>query len=158
MIKNFSQNSFIAGAIVGVLLTGAWFLGANNSFGPALSGHASSPSDASALPKGGALSVSDQKAGAEVMIDSVTVPPPGVWLAVREVNGSDLGNVLGAVRVRGPHTGVSISLLRATEANRSYAVELYRDDNADAFDPSVNSVYVDFDTGARVVSFFKTIQ
>jgi hypothetical protein len=86
------------------------------------------------------------------------VPPPGVWVAIREVSGRDLGNVLGAVRVVGPHTSVVVPLLRATEPNRSYAVQLYRDDGDGAFDPSINSVYVDFDTGARVVEYFTTTE
>ncbi len=84
------------------------------------------------------------------------VPPPGVWVAVRETSGRDLGNVLGATRVVGPHSNIEVSLLRPTEPNRTYAVELYRDDNNGAFDPAVNSVYVDFDTGARVVAYFTT--
>lgn len=91
-------------------------------------------------------------------IESVTVPPPGVWVAVREVNGTDLGNVLGAERVVGPHGNITVSLLRPTEPNRSYAVQLYRDDNSGNFDPAINSVYVDFDTGARVVAFFNTTE
>ena len=86
----------------------------------------------------------------------MTVPPPGVWVAVREVQGGDLGNVLGAARASGPRSNLSVPLLRATEPGHSYAVELYRDDNGGAFDPSVNSVYVDFTTGARVVEYFTT--
>jgi hypothetical protein len=91
-----------------------------------------------------------------VLIASLTVPPPGVWVAVRELSAGELGNVLGAVRVGGPRSNVSIPLLRATEAGHQYAVELYRDDNNGVFDPAVNSVYVDFGTGARVVVYFKT--
>jgi hypothetical protein len=81
-----------------------------------------------------------------------------VWVAVREVVGDELGNVLGAVRVSGPKSGVSVPLLRATEPGRSYAVQLYRDDGNGAFDVVVNSVYVDFDTGARVVAYFTTAE
>lgn len=107
-------------------------------------------------PKSGAVEVADQTAGEIVLIDAVTVPPPGVWVAVRETAGSDLGNVLGAARVSGPQSDILVPLLRNTLPGRTYAVELYRDDNAGLFDPGVNSAYVDFDTGARVVERFHT--
>ena len=82
----------------------------------------------------------------------------GGWGGGRETIGSDLGNVLGAARVGGPRTGISVTLLRATEPNRSYAVELYRDDNEGVFDAATNSVYIDFDTSAPVVAYFKTTE
>ncbi|MFA5998087.1 MAG: hypothetical protein WC814_01745 [Candidatus Paceibacterota bacterium] len=157
MTPRFSTSSFVAGLMLGILLTGAWFLGDATrlvSFAPApLAG----TTDELPLPESGAVSVADQPSGDDVVVESVTVPPPGAWVAVRETNGRDLGNVLGAARVAGPHTSVVVQLLRATEPGRSYAVQLYRDDNGGAFDPSRNSVYVDFDTGARVVAYFTTI-
>ena len=93
-----------------------------------------------------------------VTVESVTVPPPGVWVAVREMNGNELGNVLGAAWVNGPKSEVSVSLLRATKPGSSYAVQLYRDDGTGVFDSSINSVYVDFDTGTRVVAYFTTTE
>ncbi len=107
-------------------------------------------------PLSGAVSVANQPAGSSVTIESVTVPPPGVWIAVREVHGNDLGNVLGAVRVTGPQSNVSIPLLRATQSGSSYAVELYRDSGNDVFDLVSDSVYVDFTTGAPVIVYFTT--
>lgn len=157
MERFFSFGSFISGLMVGLLLAGVWFLGGDSL--PSLPSFSPSPlatSTASRTPESGAVSVADQPPGESVVVESVTVPPPGVWVAVRDVNGSDLGNVLGAARASGPKSGFSIPLLRPTEPNRSYAVELYRDDGGGAFDPAVNSVYVDFDTGARVVSYFST--
>jgi hypothetical protein len=154
-MKHFSLHSFVVGVMLGALLVGAWFLGSNFAFMPGSSEGVSSDTNNLASTSE-AISVTDQKAGSEVVIESVTVPPPGVWVAVREINGTDLGNVLGAVRVGGPRTNISAPLLRVTEPNRSYAVELYRDDNNGVFDPAINSVYVDFDTGARVVVYFKT--
>ena len=154
MMKRFSPGSVILGLMLGALLVGAWFFGnisALTSIPPTAT--ASAPNSA---PESGAITVSDQAAGSTVTIDSLTVPPPGVWAAVREINGNDLGNVLGAVRVGGPRTSISVPLLRATEPGRPYAVELYRDDNNGAFDPALNSVYVDFDTGTRVVAYFRT--
>lgn len=156
MKTHFSMGSFVAGVMLGLLLAGAWFFSKDPSLMPSSSSVLTANSKEESLPESGAVSVASQSAGPEVVVESVTVPPPGVWVAVREVNGSILGNVLGAARVVGPHTSVTVPLLRATEPNRSYAVELYRDDNDGTFDPSVNSVYVDFDTGARVVAYFKT--
>ncbi len=157
-MKTFSPNSFILGTMFGVLLAGVWFLGSDVSAILPFSGTYSrqATTTESLLTSSGAISVEDQAAGDSAQIESVTVPPPGVWVAVREMVGGDLGNVLGAIRVGGPKTNVTIPLLRATEPGRTYAVQLYRDDNAGAFDPAMNSVYVDFDTGSRVVSYFST--
>ena len=158
MIKSFSANSFIAGLMLGVLLSGAWFLGGNIPLMPASSSTSLTEEQVFPLPEGGSVSVHDQPPGDTVVVESVTVPPPGVWVAVREVVGDELGNVLGAARIAGPRSGVSVPLLRATEPGRSYAVQLYRDDGSGVFDVAVNSVYVDFDTGARVVAYFSTAE
>ena len=159
-MNKFHTTSFILGIVLGALLTGAWFLG--DIFH--LPAYQSTPlplSTATTTPiannTGGAVAVSDQSAGETVVVDSITVPPPGVWVAVRESGGDDdLGNVLGAIRVRGPLSNISIPLLRPTVPGKVYAVELYRDDGDGNFDPSIDSVYVDFDTGARVVALFTT--
>ena len=158
----FSTWSFVLGVIVGALIAGAWFLGGDAVSIPILSkpstaSLAATSTEPATSQNSGALSVESQSAGDAVIIESVTVPPPGVWIAVREVNGNNLGNVLGAERVGGPRSNVSVPLLRSTEPNDSYAVELYRDDNNGAFDPSKNSAYVDFDTGDTVVVYFSTI-
>jgi hypothetical protein len=155
MIKGFTMSSFVAGFMLGAASIGAWFVGSNSPLTPFLS-PASSVAVKKTLPESGAISVANQPAGTEVIIESVTVSPPGVWVAVREVNGNDLGNVLGAVRVNGPLTNVSVPLLRSTEPDLSYAVELYRDDSNGAFDLTTDSVYVDFNTGAPVVARFTT--
>jgi hypothetical protein len=158
MTKNFSLNSFVAGTMLGVLLAGAWFLGGNSAFIPLESSLNLATSTENSLENSGAISVANQPSGTAVTVESVTVPPPGVWVTVREVNGNDLGNVLGAARVGGPRSQISIPLLRTTEPGRKYAVQLYRDDNNGTFDVSTNSVYVDFDTGARVVAYFTTTE
>lgn len=140
--------------MLGLLLAGAWFLG-NGSALPSLT----TPSVTSGVPgtkASGAVSVVDQKAGETVIVELVTAPLPSLWITVREVSGDTLGNVLGAARVSGPQSNIEISLLRATEPGRSYAIELYRDDSDGAFDVTTNSVYVDFDTGASVIARFST--
>jgi len=158
MTKNFSMASFVAGVMFGALLAGAWFFSDDLSLLTPESSSLSTPGAQNSIPKSGAISVGNQPAGDSVVIESVTVPPPGVWVAVREVNGDELGNVLGAARVTGPRSEVSISLLRATEPGRTYAVQLYRDDASGPFDPATYSVYVDFDTSARVVAYFTTTE
>lgn len=156
MMKHFSMSSFVAGIMLGVLLTGAWFFGGTAALMPVSSPSLFTTSTESEVPESGAIAVANQLSGDTVVVESITVPPPGVWVAVREVRGSDLGNVLGAARASGPHSNFPIPLLRATEPGRPYAVELYRDDAGGIFDPAINSVYVDFDTGARVVAYFTT--
>ena len=143
--------------MVGLLLAAIYFFGDGTlvQFG-------SSPFFATSTSSGifqeenSAVSIADQSAGETVLVESVTVPPPGVWVAVREVTGGELGNVLGAARVGGPLSQVSIPLLRATLPGRSYAIQLYRDDNDGVFDPGKNSVYIDFDSGAPVITHFST--
>jgi hypothetical protein len=156
MMKDFSTRSFAAGFLSGAALTVAWFLIGNAITLPvsSLSMATSTP----AAPESGAVFVTAQPAGDTVIIDSVTVPPPGVWVAVREVRGGELGNVLGAARASGPRSNFSVPLLRATEPDRPYAIQLYRDDADGVFDLEKNSVYVDFDTGARVVASFTTFK
>ncbi|MHB8660627.1 MAG: DUF7282 domain-containing protein [Minisyncoccota bacterium] len=162
--EHFSMSSFVAGVMLGALVAGGWLLGGNFPFvppPPAFSSSLQSLQAASTSPatsSSGALSVADQSAGDTVAIESATVPPPGVWVAVREMQGSDLGNVLGAVLVSGPRSNFSVPLLRATEPGRPYAVELYRDDTNGTFNFAKDSVYVDFDTGAPVIAYFKTVR
>ena len=145
--------------MLGVLLAGAGFstaFNADTGLIPFVPLQSFSVTGESSQPESGAISVADQSYGDTVVVESITVPPPGVWVAIREVNGVDLGNVLGALRVNGPRSAVSITLLRATEPHRAYAVELYRDDAGGAFDPAVNSVYVDLTTGVPAITRFTT--
>lgn len=159
MMQGFSTHSFVAGAAVGAVLAGAWFLGGGSVTLPdAASRGAATSTDERAAPESGAVSVAAQPAGDTVIVESVTVPPPGVWVAVREVRGGELGNVLGAARASGPRSNFTVHLLRTTEPDRPYAVELYRDDAGGVFDLAKMSAYVDFDTGARVVARFRTFK
>ncbi|OGG64558.1 hypothetical protein A3C94_02830 [Candidatus Kaiserbacteria bacterium RIFCSPHIGHO2_02_FULL_55_17] len=156
MTWHFSLSSFVIGIMLGTLVTGAWFLDGNSLFMSAPSSPSFAANSTPSIPESGTISVADQSSGTTVIVESVTVPLSGVWVAVREMNGRDMGNILGAARATGPKNGFLIPLLRSTAPNQSYAVQLYRDDNGGAFDPSVNSVYVDFETGSRVVAYFTT--
>ncbi len=155
MIKRFSMGSFVAGFMLGASAIGAWVAGSGLSL-PQLPSSSSTTHVANSLPESGAISILKQPAGSTVTVESVTVSPPGVWVAIREVNEGELGNVLGAARVNGPRTNVSVPLLRATEPNLVYAAELYRADGGTTFDLSTDSVYVDFTTGAPVIAHFMT--
>jgi len=157
MSAHFSPTSFSAGLVIGALLSAAWLYGGVSEL-PDLWGPSSTTSSVkSDVSESRLLSVADQSAGSEVMVASVATASPGVWVAVRETVGETLGNVLGAARVGGPRENVVVSLLRATEPSRTYALQLYRDDNNGTFDLKMNSVYVDFETGSRVVVYFKTL-
>ncbi len=160
MSWTFSPVSFVAGVIAGALFGYSALQGGNtlDTLWPAAESPAASTDQASASSTtSGAVSVVAQPAGAAVTIESVTVPPPGVWIAVRDVGqGGELGNVLGAARVGGPQANVIVPLLRSTLPGTQYAVELYRDNGDGAFDLSTDSVYVDYDTGDRVVAYFTT--
>lgn len=155
-LKQFHLISFLLGLALGGAVVVLWFLG--GSAMPATfsdTTFATSTNITGILIPSGAVAVSDQVAGDSVTVDSVTVPPPGVWVAVRETGiGNQLGNVLGATRSRGPMSRLTIQLLRETTPGQVYAVELYRADDDAPFDAAIASVYVDFDTGARVVALF----
>ncbi len=171
-MKTFSTQTFIGGLIAGILLSVAWFYG-NASWGaalvpkPAQTAMTAAPqipatltsATSTATSTSAALSVTDQPAGGTVQIESVTVPPPGVWIAIREVSAGALGNILGAARAGGPRSRVSVPLLRATMPGRTYAVELYRPANATStvFDLKTASVYVDLTSSRPVIAYFNTI-
>lgn len=158
-LRSFSSVSFVAGIMVGVLISGAWIASSNGDFSSlryAFNLSTSTPSRAEADTRGSVVSVADQPAGDSVLVASVNAPVP-VWVAVRELSGRDLGNVLGALKVGAPKTEVSVPLLRGTLPGRTYAIELYRDDGEGDFDPARYSVYVDFDSGSRIVAYFHTV-
>jgi len=147
---------FSVGVFIGVLIVGAWILQGAIVVLPSNTGISPEYIVGS---KSDTVAVSNQPAGESVLVDTVTVPPPGVWVAVREITlEGELGNVLGAARVRTPSSNVVVPLLRETLPDQSYAIVLYRADNEDAFEITKNSLYVDFDTGERVVVPFKTTQ
>jgi len=156
---NSRVGIFVAGAVVGGLLTSLWFMATPMGLATKSEKSATSTTVGGAvLPPdlSGSVSVASQKAGESVFIESVTVPPPGVWVAVREVRGAELGNILGAGRARGPVSQFEIPLLRGTVAGQTYAVQLFRDDGDDVFSKDLDSVYIDFDTGEPVVQPFQT--
>lgn len=171
MKSSFSVQSFIIGLIFGALIVSAWYYGssmpvktvaATATSTPATTGVASSTAatgtgtNTTSSPE---VSVSTQAAGNSVNVESVTVPPPGVWVAVREVNGGSLGNILGAALAGGPRSNVTVPLLRNTLPDRMYAVELYRPNGTSTtFNLKKDSVYVSLATSKPVIVYFNTIK
>ncbi|MBU6323222.1 MAG: hypothetical protein KGI41_01245 [Patescibacteria group bacterium] len=152
------------GVGIGMVVTVVWYSSPSDIALPPAPGtgadtvSAASATSTPSLPQdaSGAVSVKDQAAGDSVIVESVTVPPPGVWVVVHEYHGSERGNALGARYVRGPSINVVVPLLRATVQGGTYAVVLYRDNGDGAFNLADDSVYVDFDTGQPVVAPFST--
>lgn len=142
--------------MLGILAAGVWAIRDEFPLPVAQQLSAEVQDAADAEIESGAITVYDQPAGTSVIIESLTVPPPGVWIAVRDVTETGLGNVLGAVRVTGPRTNITVPLLRKTESNRFYVAQLYRDDGGNTFDLASDSVYIDFATGAPVITRFST--
>lgn len=167
MGKTFSVQPFVVGIALGALLATAWFYGhPSNTISqttPVANTTGIAPATTTVravLPtdRSGALSVSDQAAGSAVRVESVTVPPPGVWIAVREVENGQLGNILGAVRAKGPRSNFSVPLLRNTKPGTTYAAELYRDNGDELFNAASDSAYVDFASDQVVTTYFTTTE
>lgn len=105
----------------------------------------------------GMIHANSQAAGSSVTVETRDMPEADVWVAVQELRAGELSNVLGAARVLPNQEWVTVPLLRDTIAGVTYAVVLYRDDGDRSFDLYKDSIYVDFDSGERVVSLFKTL-
>jgi len=79
------------------------------------------------------VSVDDQRAGSLVFVKHVEASKP-TWIAVRDVAGDSIGNILGASMVTAASDDVPVTLLRSTIAGQKYAVFLYQDDGNGQFD------------------------
>lgn len=143
----------LGGFIVGILVMLLWNIEGNL----ALLGVDTEPihtaSTTNGFPPNNLIKVSSQPSGASVSVASVNAV--GAWAAVHELRGTTLGNVLGAARVLS-ESALSISLLRNTEPDKNYAIVQYRDDGDGEFTLGNDSVFVDYDTGERVVGPFST--
>lgn len=105
------------------------------------------------VPGTNTVSVSNQKAGLSVALDSVTVSQQG-WVAIHEdVNGNP-GNILGAtLAFVGERRNVNVDLLRATVAGKSYYAMLHSDDGDRAFDHKKDAPMKDSQGALIMVKF-----
>ena len=96
------------------------------------------------------ISVENQGAGLEVIVSEVNLSEAG-WVAVREIINGEMGNILGATRIK--ETGVSadvlVETLRPTVPGQDYAIVIYRDDGDEDFDFNFDSLVVN---GSKPVS------
>ena len=79
------------------------------------------------------VSVDDQKAGNLVFVKHTEVTKP-TWIAVREMLGDVVGNILGAQMITSTSDDVPVTLVRGTVAGGKYAVFLYQDDGNGQFE------------------------
>lgn len=79
------------------------------------------------------VSVDDQRAGGLVFIKHVEAKKP-TWIAIRDVEDGEIGNILGAEMITGETDDVPVTLLRQTEAGEKYSVFLYQDEGDGEFD------------------------
>lgn len=101
------------------------------------------------------LSVSAQKAGESVVLDSVELTEVG-WVVIHEDRGGAPGNALGAARFEaGVHTGVAVPLLRATVPGGLYYAIIHSDDGDRIFDIKKDLPLAD-SAGAAVRATFTT--
>lgn len=98
--------------------------------------------------------VGNQKAGSTVSVDMVDVAAPGVWVVIAEMRDGEVWRALGAARVKGPASDLTVKLLRPTEAGKQYSAILYRDDGDEKFELHGDSAFIEFNSGSRVEDSF----
>jgi hypothetical protein len=160
--RTYWFSVFLAGLLFGVCLVSfisfqnGWHITSSPAKEPGIADAPQNESDSTLHDASGTVAVQKQSAGDSVLVDVVAVAPPGVWVAVHELSSTGLANALGAARVRTASENVVVPLLRGTVPRSAYAIVLYRDDGDDVFTLGKDSIYVDFDTGERVIASFTT--
>ncbi len=102
-----------------------------------------------------AIVVSNQKAGTEVKVDTITVSKPS-WVAIVDVyEDGSTGYILGAKLFDvGTNAGV-VELLRGTLSGKTYAAVIREDNGDESFDPKMDLPLKD-SSGNIVLTKFKT--
>lgn len=105
----------------------------------------------SILPVGdGKITVSDQNAGASIVMENATYPIKEGWVGVRDYSDGQLGALLGVVRFSEKDGLVpkTIELQRATKAGNEYAVVIYQENSDHEFnlaeDAQVDKIFSTF--------------
>jgi len=105
------------------------------------------------LNEGYSFSVTDQSAGGVVYVSHL-VFAKDAWVAVREDDNGQLGNVLGAHWYpAGEHSG-AIELLRNTQPEKKYYVVIYVDNGDKKFDFKKDALLVN-ESGDATASIFR---
>ncbi len=94
---------------------------------------AESQPEVPALPVGdGELNVTNQSAGAEVILTSAEFPTADGWVAIRDYDGTNVGGILGAARYSESQGLIpeSVPLLRETVPGVTYAAVFFTEDGA----------------------------
>ncbi len=95
------------------------------------------------------VEVTNQVAGTRVIVDEVKADAVS-WVAIRDWSAGGFGNILGAKRVdAGVSSLATVELLRGTQAGRTYAAVLYRDDGDRVFNHKLDRL---LETNGRVVA------
>jgi hypothetical protein len=170
MDLNNTSNRTVLAVVVVVLIVGAWFLGRASLSGemsPSMSasgtttGRTTSPATNSnqamtettgnvtaPVSSQESVSVSDQTAGMQVTVRSVSLPQTG-WVAVRDSSGS----VLGAGLFNAGTNSGTVPLLRGTTAGERYQVLLYIDDGDKQFDLHKDTLLMNSDGSVAGTTF-----
>lgn len=158
MNMNDKKNQTIAGAVIIILVLGAWYMGRVQGKTPStatstaeMSGNTKDAvlATPSVRARGESVTVGDQPAGSLVRITSVTLPQIG-WVAIRDNNG----RVLGAGRFdTGTSESVDVELLRNTVAGEKYQVLLYADDGDMLYDLHKDSLVMNADASVAGAMF-----
>lgn len=162
---------FIAGIIIGLLIGWAWFglrpgvpsngaATTTESGETTTAGNTNSNSTSSETQKPAGVTASDvtlavpkiQPAGMTVEVSAVSAGAP-VWAVVYENENGAPGWALGAKKFMPEETSGTITLLRATTAEKSYLVGLTTDIAGAAFDIHVNAPLTDESGNAILAEF-----
>ncbi|HVV39210.1 MAG TPA: hypothetical protein VHD31_02690 [Candidatus Paceibacterota bacterium] len=161
-------GGFIAGLIIGALITTIWFTSAGSSTSDTSDTATTTPStSSSSQPSGsvatgnsmlpsGSLSVATQAAGMQVVVTSATVSVP-TWLVVYESSNGQPVRILGASMFFPENNGkgITIPLLRATQAAQTYILGERVDDGDHMLSLTLDKPVTDA-SGSALWSSFKT--
>ncbi len=134
MIKNSKASSTVVGDESAVVEEGDNMVDVEASGeekvakAPAKAAEAPAKAVVTTEAKGESVSTKDQAAGAEVMVDAMTLSAAS-WVAIKDTKG-----VLGAAWFPSYATKGSVSLLRNTVAGATYQAVVYVDDGDKKFD------------------------
>jgi hypothetical protein len=104
------------------------------------------------IDEGGAVGSVAEISSTKVSVADVTLQSNG-WVAVRDIVNGKLGNILGAqYMTAGTYPTVTVNLLRALTAGKTYEVVIYRDNGDRVF--GKNSDYVVVQNGQPISTTF----